>query len=126
MQTFLILSISNHLLCKEWATITPNKYGKPMGGHRFARVLDDVRSKSIVKEGLKSITDEIQIRKFRTNIPDIIKKSITLHLSDDMTYNDIVTKSEHFEAANRDANAEHAKTGYPVRYQGTLLQTAPV
>ena len=84
-----------------------------MGVHRFARELDDMQSKLIDKQGCKSITDEVKIRKFLNNIPDIIKKSITPHLTDHMTYNDIVNKSEQFEAANRGANAEHTKPRYP-------------
>ena len=83
-----------------------------MGVHRFARALDDMQCKLIDKQGCKSITDEVTIRKFLNNIPDIIKKSITLHLTDNVTHNDIVTNSEQFEAANRGANPEHTKPGY--------------
>ena len=80
--------------------------------HRFARALDDMPSMLIAQQGHKSITDAVEIKKFLNNISDIIKKSITHHLTDEMTHNDIVTKSEQFEAANRGANVEHAKTGY--------------
>ena len=62
--------------------------------HRFATTLDDMQSKSIDKQGRKSITDAVKIRKFFNNIPHIVKKSITPHLTDDMIYNDIVTKSK--------------------------------
>ena len=82
-----------------------------MGVRRFGRALDNMQSKLIDKPGRKSITEEVNIRKFLNNIPDIIKKSITPHLTDDMIYNDIVTKSEQFEAANRVANAKHTKPG---------------
>ena len=41
-----------------------------------------------------------------------MKKSMTPHLTDDNPYDDIVTKSEQFEAANRGANAELTKLGY--------------
>ena len=60
----------------------------------------------------KSITDEVKIKKFLNDIPNILKKSITPHLTDDMTYNDIVTKSEQFKAANRVTNADHTNPGY--------------
>ena len=68
--------------------------GKYMRIRRFARLLDDMQRKLIHKEGRKSITDDAKIRKFVNNIPDIIKKSIKRHLIDDMTQNDIITKSE--------------------------------
>ena len=71
-----------------------------MGIHRFARALDKMQCKLIDKEGRKSITEEVKIRKFLHNISDVIKKSLTPHLTDDMTFNQIVTKSEQFEAAN--------------------------
>ena len=83
-----------------------------MGAHVFARALDDMQSKLIDKQGHKSIREEVKIRKFLNNISDVIKKSLTPHLTDDMTFNQIVTKSEQFEAANRVANAEHTKPGY--------------
>ena len=83
-----------------------------MGVYRFASALDDMQSKLIDKQGRKSITDIGEIRKFFHNISDIIKKSITPHLKDDMIYNDIITKSEQFEAAKRGGNAEHTKPGY--------------
>ena len=112
LRKFLISSISKYLLCKEWNTSTPNGDGKHMGVHPFARALDDMQSKLIDKWGRKFLTDDVNIRKFLNNIPDIIKKSITIHLTNDMTYNDIVTKSKRFDAANRVPNAEHTKTGY--------------
>ena len=80
--------------------------------HLSARVLDDIQRKLIDKQGRKSITNEVKIRNFLNNIPDIIKNTITPHLTDYMTYNDIVTKSQPFEAANRVANAEPNKTEY--------------
>ena len=70
-------------------------------------------SQVIDRQGRKSITDEVKIRKFLNNIPDIIKKSITPHVTDDMAYTHIVNKSEQFVAAKRGANVEHTKTGYP-------------
>ena len=85
LRKFLIPSISKDLLWKEWQTITPNKDGKNMGVHLFARALDDMQSKLIDKHGHKSITEEVKIRKFLTNISDVIKKSLTPHLTDDMT-----------------------------------------
>ena len=100
LRTFLILSISKSLLEKQWETITPHKYGKNMGVHPFARALNAMQSKLIYKQGYKSITAQVKIRKFYNNILDIIKKSITAHLTENMTYNDIVTESEQFEAAN--------------------------
>ena len=69
--------------------------------------------KLIDKQYRKSITDEVKIRKFLNNIADIIKKSITPDPSDDMTYHDIVNKSEQCRAANRGPNAEHTKQAYP-------------
>ena len=84
-----------------------------MGVHRFTRALDDMQSKLIDKQGHKSITEEVKIRKFLKNISDVIKKSLTPHLTDDRTFNQTVTKSEQFEAANRVANAEHITSGYP-------------
>ena len=83
-----------------------------MGVHRFARALDDMQGKVIVKQGCKSITDEVKVSKFLNNIPDIIKKSITPHWTHDMSCNDIITKSERFEAANRGADADYTKPGY--------------
>ena len=71
-----------------------------MGVHRYTRVLDDMQSKLIDKQGCKSITDVVKISKFRNNMPDIIKKSITPHLTHNITENDVVSKSEQFEAAN--------------------------
>ena len=112
LRKFLIPFISKDLLWKEWETITPNKDGKNIGVHRFARALDHMPSKLIDKQGHKSITEEVKIRKFLNNISDVIKKPLTPHLTDDMTYNQIVTKSEQFEAANPVANAEHTKPGY--------------
>ena len=84
-----------------------------MGVHRFARALDDMQRELIDKQGHKSITEEVKIRKFQNNISNVIKKSLTPHLTNDMTFNQIVTKSEQFEAANRVANAEHTKPEYP-------------
>ena len=112
LRKFPIQSISKGLLWKQWETITPNKHGKLMCVHRFARALYKIQSKLIDKQGCKSSTDEVKIRKFLHNIPNISMKSITPHLTDHMTYNNIVTKSEQFEAVNRVANVEHTKPGY--------------
>ena len=113
LQKFLIPSSSKDLLWQEWVTITRNKYGKKMGVHRFARASDDMQSKLIYKQCHKSITEQVKIRKFLNNISNVIDKFLTPHLTDQMTFNKIVTKSEQFEAANRVANAEHTKLGYP-------------
>ena len=113
LRKFLIQSISKDLLWKELQTIRLNKDGKNMGVPGFARALDDMQSKLIDKQAHKSITEEVKLRKFLNNISYVIKKSLTSHLTDDMTLNQIVTKSEQFEAANRVANAEHTKPGYP-------------
>ena len=78
---------------------------------RFARALNDMQSKLIAKQGRKSITDEVRMSKFLNNMPDIIKTSIRPHLPDDMTYNDIITKSRQFEGTNQGADAEHTKPG---------------
>ena len=56
-----------------------------MGVHRFARAQDDMQSKLIDKQCRKSITDAVKIRKFLNYIPEIIKKAITQHLTDDIT-----------------------------------------
>ena len=56
-----------------------------MGIHLFARAQDNMQSKLINKQWRKSITDAVKIRKFLNYIPDIIKKAITLHLTDDIT-----------------------------------------
>ena len=112
LRTLLMPSISKDLLWTEWATIRPNKDCKHMGVQRFARALGDIQRKLIDKQGRKSITDEVKIMKFLNNIPDIIKKSITAHLTDDVTYNHIVRKSEQFEAVNRGSNADHTNLGY--------------
>ena len=45
LRTFLITSISQDLLWEEWETITPNKDGKHMGVHQFARALDNMQIK---------------------------------------------------------------------------------
>ena len=82
-----------------------------MGIHRFARALHDTHSKLIDKQGRKSITAEVKVRKFNNNISDVMKKSMTPHLPDDVIYTDIVTKSEQFAAANQAANIEHTKPG---------------
>lgn len=63
-----------------------------MAIHLFARVRNDIQSKYIDKQGHKSITDEVKIRLFLDNIPNFIKRSITSHLKDNMTYNDIISK----------------------------------
>ena len=84
-----------------------------MGVHRFARALYDMQSKLIDKLGRKSITDEVKIRQFLNNIPDIIKKAITPHLTDNMTCDDIVTQSEQFEGVNRVAFTRLTKARYP-------------
>ena len=63
-----------------------------MGVHPFAGALYDMHSKLIDKQCRKSIVDEVEIRKFLSNIPDIINKSTTSYLTDDMTYHDIVSK----------------------------------
>ena len=112
LRKFLIQSTSKYILWKEWQTITRNKDGKNLGVHLFARALDNMQSKLIDKQGRNSITEEVKIRKFLNNISHLIKKSITPHLTGDMTYNDIVNKSEQCEAANRVGNAEHTKQGY--------------
>ena len=62
-----------------------------MGVHRFERAVDDMQSKLIDKQGAKSITDAVKIRKFINNIPEIIKKSITPHLPEKETNNAVVT-----------------------------------
>ena len=112
LRKFLIPSIRKDLVWTEWETTTPKKDSKNMGVHRFARALDAMQSNLIDKQGHKSITEEVKIRKFLNNISDVIKKSLTPHLTDDMTFKEIVTKSEQFEAANRVANAEHTKPEY--------------
>ena len=94
-------------------TITPNKDGKNMGVHCFVRALDDMQSKLIDKQGRNWITEEVKVIKLPNKISYVIKKSLTPHLRGDMTFNQIVTQSEQFEAANRVANAEHTKPGYP-------------
>ena len=112
MRKFLIPSISKDLLSKEWETITPNKDGNNIGVHRFARALDPMQSELIAKQGHRSITEEVKIREFLNNISDVITKSLTPHLIDDMTFDQIVMDSEQFEAANRVANAEHTQSEY--------------
>ena len=99
LRKFLMPSISKDLLWKQWETITTNKNGKNMGVHCFARALVHMQSKLSDKLGRKSITDAVKSWKLLNNIPDIIEKSIIPHLSDNMTYNDIVTKPEQFEGA---------------------------
>ena len=83
-----------------------------MGLQPLTRGLDNMQSKLIHKQGRKSITDELESRKFLNNSPDLIKKYITRHLTDEMTHTDIVTKSEQLQAANVVANAEHTKPWY--------------
>ena len=115
LRKFQIPSICKDRLWTEWETITPNKDSQNMGVHRFARALDDMQSKLIDKQGRKSITEEVKIRKFLNNIWNVIKKSLTPHLTDDVTFNQRVSKSEQFQAANRVANEEHTKPGYSSR-----------
>ena len=112
LQSFLIPSICKDLLWKELETITADKDDKHMGVQRFARAPDDMQSKLIYRQGCKLITDEVKIWKFHNNIPDNIKTSITPHLTDDMTYSYIITKSEHFDDVDRGAIAEYTKPGY--------------
>ena len=50
LRKLLIPSTSKDLLWKEWETITPNKDGKNMGVHPFARALDDMQRKIIDKQ----------------------------------------------------------------------------
>ena len=83
-----------------------------MGVHRFARARDDIQSKLIDMQGHKSITDAVKIRTLRNNMADIIKKAIIPHRTDDMIYNEIVSKSAQFEPANRGANTEHTTLVY--------------
>lgn len=85
------------------------KDGKYMGVDRFGRALCDMPRKLIDKHSAQSITDLVKIWQFIYNIPDIIKQSIIPHLTDDVTYNDIVTKSEQCEGTNQLANAAHTK-----------------
>ena len=92
--------------------MTPNADDKNMGVHRFARALHNMQRKLIDESGRTTITDELQISTFLNNIPDISKQSITPYITDNCTYNDIVNKSEQFEAANRVAHAEYNKPGY--------------
>ena len=82
---FLIPSRRKDLLWTEWQRITTNKDGKTMGVHPFARAVDKMLSELGDKQGCKSIADEVKIGRFLNNMPDIIKKSITLHRTDDMT-----------------------------------------
>ena len=98
LRTFLISSISKDLLWKEWQTITPDKDCKNKGVHRFTRALNNMHSQLIDKQGWKSITDEVEIRKLLYNIPDINKMCITPHLTNDMRYQDIVTQSKQLES----------------------------
>ena len=65
-----------------------------MGVHLLKRALYNMQSKLIDKEACKSITDEVKIREFLNEIPDVFKKSITPHLTNDMSYSYIITKSE--------------------------------
>ena len=113
LRTFLMPSFSKDPWCKECATLTPTKDGKHMGIHRFTRALNNIQCKLINEQGRKSITDEVKITKFINNMADIIKMSITPHRTDDMTYNDIVTKLQQFEAANHRRNVEDSIPGYP-------------
>ena len=84
LQKFLIPSTSKYLLWTGWETIIPYKDGKDMSINCFTRASDNMQSKLIDKQGSKSITEEVKIRKLRNNISDIIKKSVTPHLTDDM------------------------------------------
>ena len=113
LRKFQLRSTSKDLLWIELETVTLNKDGKNMGVHRFARALDHMQCKLLDKQGRKSITEEVKISKLRNNICNVSKKSITRHFTDDMTFNEIVTKSEEFESPNRGANAEQTKQGYP-------------
>ena len=99
-------SIREDLLWTEWQASTPNKHGKNIALYSCGRVLDDMQSLLIENRGHKSIW------KFLYNIPDPIKKSITSHQTDDMIYNDIVTKSEQFASVKGGGTAEHTKLGY--------------
>ena len=83
-----------------------------MGVQDFARALNEMQSKLIDRQGWKSITEEVKIRKFFNNIADVIKKSITTPVTDNMTLNEIVTKSEQFIAVIGGVNAENTKLGY--------------
>ena len=112
LRKLLILSNCNDLLREEHNTITPNKDCQHMAVHCFARPLDEVHRILIDKQGTKSITNEVNIRKFRNNLADVIEKSITSHLTEDMTYKDIVRKSEPLKALNRVSNGKHTKAGY--------------
>ena len=71
-----------------------------------------MQSKLIDRQDRKSITEEVNLRKFLNNILYVIKWSITPHLTDDMTFDEIVIKSEKLEVANRGTNAEHSKQEY--------------
>lgn len=104
--------MSKHLLWTEWETSTANKDNQNLGFHRVARDLNDMQRKLIDEQCCKSISDEVKIWKFIHNIPDIIKKSITGYLTNDMPYNDIVNETDQFEGGNRVANAAHAKPRY--------------
>ena len=112
LQTFLITSLSKDLWWKSWQTITPDKNGQNMGVHHFTSARDDMQRKLIDKQGRKSITDEVIIGKFLNNIPHIITQSITHHLTNNMTHNDIVPEEEEFVALNRCSHAAHTKAGY--------------
>lgn len=87
LPTFLIPSITQDILWKKWQTITPKKDGKNIDVYHFARGLDAMQCELIPKQGRKLIADEVKIRKFLHYISDIIYKSITAHLPDDIRWN---------------------------------------
>ena len=59
--------------------------------HHLSIDMDNIHSKVIAKQGSKSITDGVEIRKLLDFITDVIKESITHDLRDDVTYNAIIT-----------------------------------
>ena len=112
LRTLLILSITKDLCRTEWATITRNKDHENMFVHHLAIELENIQTKVIDKQGSKSITHVVEIRKFLHFITDVIKESIRHDLIDDVTKNEILTTSEKYEDVNRGGHAEHIRPGY--------------
>ena len=77
-----------------------------------------MQSKLIDKQGRNSVTDVVKIRNLQNNIPDIIKKSIAPHLTEDRTHTDIVTNKAQSKGANQGSNAEHTNPGFRSRVSG--------
>ena len=124
LRTFLIPSISKDPSGKESPTIPPNKDGKHMGVHRFARGLYNIHGKLIHKQGRKSITDEVKSGTSSTT--SLTSSRSPSHRSQLIIWHTMISSpsQNNLKLRTKTLMQNIPNQDTPVRYQVTLMQGA--